>query len=60
MTTCPNNATIRAYLLGQMESNVLTERIDELVLSNEEFSENIDVTEGEVIEQYVEGHVESG
>ena len=51
----PNDATIRAYLLGQMESDVLIQRIDELMLSNEEFSEYIDVIEDEIIEEYVEG-----
>jgi hypothetical protein len=51
----PNDATIRAYLLGQMESEVLIDRIDELMLDSEEFSENVDVIEDEIIEEYVEG-----
>jgi hypothetical protein len=51
----PNDATIRSYLLGQMESEVLIDRIDELMLDSEEFSENVDVIEDEIIEEYVEG-----
>lgn len=51
----PNDVTIRAYLLGQIESDVREEDIEELMLSNEEFSEHIDVIEDEIIEEYVEG-----
>ena len=51
----PNDATIRAYLLGQMKSDDLVQRIDELMLSNDKFSENIDVIEDEIIEEYVDG-----
>lgn len=51
----PNDATIRAYLLGQMKSDDLVQRIDELMLCNDKFSENIDVIEDEIIEEYVEG-----
>lgn len=51
----PNDVTIRAYLLGQIESDVLEEDIEELMLSNEEFSERLDVIEDEIIEEFVEG-----
>ena len=51
----PNDATIRSYLLGQTESEVVIDRIDELMLDSEEFSENVDVIEDEIIEEYVEG-----
>jgi len=52
----PNDAMIRDYLLGRMDWDAtLVERIDDLMLSNPEFSENIDVIEDEIIEEYIEG-----
>lgn len=52
----PNEAMIRDYLLGRLDSDgALAQRIDELMLGDAEFSEIIDVIEDEIIEEYLEG-----
>ena len=52
----PDDATIRDYLLGRLDADSeLVERIDELMLTNVEFSENLGVIEDEIIEEYLEG-----
>lgn len=52
----PNDATIRDYLLGRIDSETdLAKRFDELMFSSGEFSESIDVIEDEIIEGYLEG-----
>ena len=52
----PDDMTVRDYLLGRLDpASDTVERVDELVLTNSEFLENLAVVEDEIIEEYLEG-----
>jgi hypothetical protein len=52
----PDDMTIRDYLLGRLErDSEVVERIDHLMLTDPEFSENCGVIEDEILEEYLEG-----
>jgi hypothetical protein len=52
----PDETTIRDYLLGRLDPHSeIVERMDGLMLTNAEFSENLGVIEDEIIEEYLEG-----
>jgi hypothetical protein len=51
---------IRNYLLGHLDADPeVVERIDEQMLGDHEFSENVDVIEDEILEEYLEGTLSS-
>lgn len=53
-------ANIREYLLGRLDSDLeLAESIDERILTDPEFSTSVDVIEDEIIEEYLEGSLNS-
>jgi hypothetical protein len=55
-----NDAIIRDYLLGRLNSDLeLVERIDEETFKGPELSTNIDIIEDEIIEEYLEGSLDS-
>jgi hypothetical protein len=55
-TRFPDDAAICDYLLGRLDPESETvARVDELLLTNLEFSENVGVVEDELIEEYLEG-----
>ena len=54
------DANIREYLLGRLDSDAeLVESIDEQILTDPEFSISVDVIEDEIIEEYLEGSLNS-
>jgi hypothetical protein len=54
------DANIREYLLGRLDSDLeLVESIDEKSLMDPEFSISVDVIEDEIIEEYLEGSLNS-
>ena len=54
------DANIREYLLGRLDSDLeLVESIDEKILMDPEFSISVDVIEDEIIEEYLEGALNS-
>jgi hypothetical protein len=54
------DANIREYLLGRLDPNLeLVESIDEKILMDPEFSISVDVIEDEIIEEYLEGSLNS-
>jgi hypothetical protein len=54
----PNDDVIREYLLGRMDdTSESVEGIDELILTNADFSENVELVEDEIIEEYLEGEL---
>ena len=54
------DANIREYLLGRLDSDLeLVESIDEKILMDPEFSISVDVIEDEIIEEYLEGSLNS-
>src|SRR5579871_840056 len=55
-----NETTIRDYLLGRLDvDSELGERMDYEMLTNAEFSEMADIIEDEIIEEYLEGKLNS-
>lgn len=54
------DANIREYLLGRLDSDPeLVESIDEKILMDPEFSISVEVIEDEIIEEYLEGSLNS-
>jgi hypothetical protein len=52
----PDDMTIRDYLLGRLDpASEIVERLDELMLTNIQFTERLGVIEDEIIEEYLEG-----
>jgi hypothetical protein len=50
------DAEIRRYLLGQLDpDSSQVEQIDELILTDTEFQQRVDLMEDEIVEQYLEG-----
>src|SRR5437899_4121420 len=60
-TGLPEETNIREYLLGRLQQDTpeLSERLEERLLADDDFSRTVDLVEDEIIEEYLEGTLDA-